>query len=66
MPKLTIIKKELRYPCFVCRKSPRGEVVKQSQCPACGGDSLFKDEIYYHIVEKKNHQKIAFDADTLK
>jgi hypothetical protein len=61
MSKLEVIKKELAYPCYCCRKSIRGKTVPRKGCKVCKSTGFFKDEIYYHVVKG-----IAFDGDTIK
>ena len=63
---MKVIKKELKYPCFCCNKSPRGKTSKKKNCPACGSAGNFTDEIYYHVVKGKNGKLYCFDGDTVK
>lgn len=65
LKKVKIMKKTLKYPCRGCSKSERGTPYKREKCPHCKGTGVFKDGIYYFILEDKNGNKVAFDADNL-
>ena len=66
MKNLKVIKKTLKYPCYCCRQSIRGETIPRKDCKVCDGTGKFKDEIYYHIVTDRKGNKYCFDADTIK
>jgi len=60
MEKGKVIKKELKYSCYCCNPSIRGEIVIRKNCQVCNGSGFFKDEIYYHIANG-----ICIDSDNL-
>jgi len=58
---MKIIKKELKYPCYCCRKSIRGKTKLRKKCKTCNGTGYFTDEIYYHIFDNQ-----CISGDNLK
>ena len=65
MKKTNIIKKELRYPCYCCNPSIRGDSRQRKDCEVCSGTGFFKDEIYYHLAQDSLGRQIAVDSDNL-
>ena len=60
-----IIRKKLSYPCYCCRKSPRGKTANRKTCKACNGTGFFKDDIFYFIYTGKDGKKYCIDSDNL-
>jgi hypothetical protein len=65
-PKLKIIKKEIKTPCYCCNKSLYGKTSCRKNCPACKGTGQYIEYIYHHIYTGKNGKKYCIDGDTLK
>jgi len=63
---LKIIKKVIKYPCYCCKKSIKGETVPRKNCRACDGTGLFKENFYYHIYIGKDGKKYCIDGDSVK
>jgi len=60
--KVEIIKKEIDLECYVC--NGKGNIEDKNfsyTCPTCKGTGIFKDYIWYHIING-----ICYDGDTLK
>lgn len=60
--KVEIIKKEIDLECYVCDGT--GNIKEENitrSCPICQGTGIFKDYIYFHIVNG-----ICFSGDSLK
>ena len=71
--KIEIIKKEIDLTCYICDdydcipvKNIKSEIEEETKdsvmkCPTCNGTGIFKDYIWYHIVNG-----ICISGDTLK
>ena len=61
--KLEVIDASRYTDCWSCDATGKRDGKK---CPACNGTGRWREPNYYHIVEDKNGQKIAFQGDLLK
>ena len=57
-PKVKVIVKKLKYPCYVC--NPKGKKIVKSNCEFCNGKGQYIDKHYYYIVGN-----VCYDKDTL-
>jgi len=64
-PKLEVIKKVVKTPCYCCNEGRYGNARPRKNCPECKGTGKYSETMYYHIVTI-NGQKMCFSGDTIK
>lgn len=58
-----IIKKALKYPCYIC--NPKGGGKKGTKCSTCDGKGNYIENFYYILAKDKKGRTIAFSCDTI-
>jgi hypothetical protein len=60
IPKLKVIKKIVKTPCYCC-SSVGGKPTSRNKCKVCNGTGKYKESHYYHIFGNQ-----CIDGDTVK
>lgn len=66
MPKLKVIKKIIKTPCYCCNEGLYGKAKPQKGCPSCKGTGKYPETFYYHIYTGKDGKRYCIDGDSIK